>query len=128
MTDLVKALMTGECFRTTRQELIRDYPHPSDLAALILRCAGEKHINRALDVASKAAVSKKEILDLFASEFKLRYDFMDSLAGASPNGSANIYLPTGEMTEKALNWKAEYSSLETLHTETKAILEYYGKA
>ena len=129
MTELVKALLAGQCFQTPQQELIRDYPHPADLADLILRCAKEKHINRAIDVSSRAAVSKKEILDLLSTEFGLRYEFTGSDSGSSsPNGNANIYLPTKEMAEKHLNWKAVYTSLETLHTETKAVLKHYGKA
>ena len=129
MTELVKALLAGQCFQTPKQELIRDYPHPADLADLILRCAKEDHINRAIDVSSRAAVSKKEILDLLSAEFGLRYEFTGSDSGSSsPNGNANIYLPTIEMAEKYLNWKAVHTSLETLHTETKAVLKHYGKA
>ena len=129
MTELVKSLLSGQCFQTPQQELIRDYPDPTDLAHLILRCCQEQHFNKAVDVASKAAVSKKEILDLFTSEFRLQYEFTSSTSGTnSPNGNANIYLPTGAMAEKLLNWKAAHTSLSTLHAETKAILKYYGKA
>lgn len=128
MTDLVKALIANECFETPSQELIRDYPHPADLTELILTCSRQEQINQAIDVASSKPVSKQEILDSFAAEFKLKYRFTDSSAPHSPNGNANIYLPTGTMAEKRLNWKAHYSSLETLISETKAIMGYYKNA
>lgn len=128
MTDLVKALIANECFETPSQELIRDYPHPADLTELILTCSRQEQINQAIDVASSKQVSKQEILDSFAAEFNLKYRFTASSAPHSPNGNANIYLPTGTMAEKRLNWKAHYSSLETLISETKAIMGYYKNA
>ena len=82
----------------------------------------EKKINQAIDVASSKAVAKSEILKTFAEHFSLRYLHSASLPGGSPNGEVNVYVPTGEMAENALNWRAEKSSIETLLSETGAIL------
>ena len=128
MTDLVTALLKGETFLTTPTDIVRDYPHPEDLANLILRCDNETDINRAFDVSSSAGVSKFEILQAFEKEFGLRYRIEDNGVPASPNGNTNVYLPTRNMVQDALKWQAEYSSLDTLLSETKAILEFYGKA
>ena len=128
MTDLVKALVKNEIFKTSPADMLRDYPHPSDLAALILRCAAEKHINTALDVASREPVSKNIILKTFSSKFGLKYRSTDSFSETSPNGSINIYVPTVDLAEKMLNWKAVCSSIETLLSETEVILDNYGKA
>lgn len=128
MTDLVTALLKGETFLTTPSDIVRDYPHPSDLADLILRCADEAELNRAFDVSSSAGISKFEILGAFEKEFGLRYRIEDNGIPASPNGNTHIYLPTQNMVHEALNWRAKYSSLDTVLSETKAILDFYGKA
>lgn len=128
MTDLVTALLKGETFATSPVDIVRDYPHPSDLAALILRCGQENDINRAVNVASSAAISKFELLKVFEKEFDLKYRIEENGIPSSPNGSTHIYLPTPEMAEKVLSWRAEKSSLDTLLSETKAILDSYGNA
>ena len=94
----------------------------------VLRCAAEKHINTALDVASREPVSKNIILKTFSSKFGLKYGSTDSFSETSPNGSINIYVPTVDLAEKMLNWKAVCSSIETLLSETVVILDNYGKA
>ena len=128
MTDLVTALLRGESFGTSPVNILRDYPHPADLARLILRCAAEPAINTAVDVASSSSVSKTEILTHFAEQFGLKYHVVDHYGNGSPNGKADVYLPTPEIAEKMLGWKAENASLTTLLSETKAILKNYGKA
>lgn len=128
MTDLVKALVKKETLLTTQGDMLRDFPHPGDLTALILRCAKEKQINTAVDAASREGISKKEILKSFSEKFGLKYRFSDTAPALSPNGYVNTYLPTADMAEKLLDWKAQKSSLETLISETEAILKHYGKA
>lgn len=127
MTDLVKALATGQIMETSPGDMIRDYPSPADLASLILKCTALPQINTAVDVASKCAVSKLEILKEFEKHFALQYRVID-MCSNSPNGNVNVYLPTGEMAEKQLGWQAENTSIETLIFETEAILKQYGKA
>lgn len=128
MTDLVTALLKGETFLTTPTDIVRDYPHPEDLVNLILCCDSETDINRAFDVSSSAGVSKFEILQAFEKEFGLHYRIEDNGIPASPNGNTHVYLPTQHMVQNALKYQAEYSSLDTLLSETKAILDSYGKA
>ena len=128
MTDLVTALLEGKELTTSPGEMIRDYPHPADLSRLIIRCAQEEKINRAIDVASAAPLAKSEILKLFSGKFALRCNVARNPLQASPNGEANIYLPTTEMAEKALAWLPEFTSADTLVSETQAILSKYGKA
>ena len=127
MTDLVNAVLEDKLLETESGELIRDYPHPADLSDLILRCAGQKKINCSIDVASAAPVTKSEILQTFSEKFALRCK-VSSGRISSPNGNANIYLPTTEMAEKSVDWKPVFTSIDTLISETKIILSKYGKA
>jgi len=128
MTDLVRSLVQKRVFETAPGDMFRDFPHPEDLAELILNCAAVPQINTAIDVASKSPVSKQEILKLYTEHFGLHYQFSSLQATHSPNGNVNIYLPTGTMAEKSLNWQARYTSIETLISETEIILKHYGKA
>ena len=121
MTELVKALVEKRPFATTRQEIVRDFPAPADLAALIRRAAELPKLNTAWDVRSAKSVSKSEILRAFAEKFSLRFEYAD-LRESSPNGNAEIYFSAsrraGEMTGAA----PRFTSLETLLAESEALL------
>ena len=121
MTELVKALVEKRPFATTRQEIVRDFPAPADLAALIRRAAEQPCLNTAVDVRSAKSVSKSEILRAFAEKFSLRYEYTD-LRESSPNGNAEIYFSDSRRAEEMTGAHPRFTSLETLLTETEALL------
>ena len=122
MTELVKALVEKRPFATTRQEIVRDFPAPADLAALIRRAAELPEINTALDVRSAKSVSKSEILSCFAKKFSLRYEYTD-LKESSPNGNAEVYFSDSRRAEEMTGAVPRFTSLETLATESGALLD-----
>ena len=121
MTELVKALVEKRPFATTRQEIVRDFPAPADLAALIRRAAELPAINTALDVRSAQSVSKSEILDCFAEKFSLRYEYTD-MKESSPNGNAEVYFSDSRRAEEMTGVLPRFTSQETLLTETESLL------
>ena len=121
MTELVKARVEKRPFATTRQEIVREFPAPADLAALIRRAAEQPSLNPALDVRSAKSVSKSEILRAFAEKFSLRYEYTD-LRESSPNGHAEIYFSDSRRAEETTGVSPRFTSLETLLTETEALL------
>lgn len=121
MTELVKALVEKRPFATTRQEIVRDFPAPADLAALIRRAAEQPCLNTALDVRSAKSISKSGILRAFAEKFSLRYEYTD-LQESSPNGHAEVYFSDSRRAEEVTGAAPRFTSLETLLTETGALL------
>lgn len=122
MTELVKALVEKRPFATTRQEIVRDFPAPADLAALIRRAAELPGLNTALDVRSAKSVSKSEILRAFAEKFSLRYEYTD-LEESSPNGNAEVYFSDSRRAKETTGVIPRFTSLETLVTECGAFLD-----
>jgi len=121
MTELIKALVEKRPFATTRQEIVRDFPAPADLAALIRRAAGLPGLNTAVDIRSAKSVSKSEILRCFAEKFSLRCEYTD-LRESSPNGDSEIYFSDSRRAEEITGAVPRFTSLETLVTETEALL------
>ena len=126
MTELVKALIEKRPFRTSRKEIVRDYPAPADLAALIRRAAELPGLNTALDVRSAACVSKSEILRRFAEEFALEWEYEEP-AAHSPNGDAEVYFPESRRAEAVTGIAPRFSSMETLLTESAALMQHFHK-
>jgi len=125
MTDVVQALLRGKTLLTSPVEMIRDYPHPQDLAAVIRRCAGIPAINTAADIASAAPVKKSEILAAFQEKFGLQYSFAGNI-GNSPNGDVSVYAPAGSAAHRLCGLKPAWNSLNTLLTECAVILESHA--
>lgn len=124
MTDLMQALLRDELLLTSPDEMIRDYPHPEDVATLIRRCAAISEINAAADIASAAPVKKSEILRAFQEKFGLRWEYSDRIA-PSPNGNVSIYAPGSSAAHQLCGIAPRRSSIETLLAEGEALLKLH---
>jgi nucleoside-diphosphate-sugar epimerase len=74
ITDIVRAIKNKEVFKTSADNIIRDYITPPDFYRLIQAIINFKPINTALDCYTKSPVSKFYLLDELKSEFGLRYE------------------------------------------------------
>ena len=122
MTDLAKAVYDGTPLKTTLSDMVRDYPHPSDIAKLIRLCAAKEKINTALDVISAAPVSKSRILEVCREKYALQTEFIDSVA-ASPNQSSNVYYSISDKARQLCSFVPEYTSEETILSELDRMLK-----
>ena len=120
ITDILNCIRRNQTLETSSAEMVRDYLHPDDLYSAIRICMNAAKLNRAFDVISAKPAAKKEILDYFAAEYGLKYRFGESGGKLSATGfKQNYYSAYSGLSE--FGYKPEYTSLETLKAESRAI-------
>jgi len=121
ITELVNCLLNKKTFMTNDVNIVRDYIHPDDLYALVLKCIQAGKINTAFDAISAKPVDKCQTLDFFTSRYGLKYEVNGNLTLGSPNGAKNIYCSNYNRAA-GIGYKPEFSSMDALEQEAKYIL------
>lgn len=121
ITDLMQAILENKVLLTDSTNIVRDYLHPEDLFAMIVKCIHGGKMNQAIDVNSSRPVSKQEILDHFASEYGLKYERRSFAENASATGAKNNYYSTCN-TASRIGYVPRFSSMDTLKQEARYIL------
>lgn len=122
MNQVIAHIVKKKELVVTSDNIIRDYLHPEDLLSAIFlykRKAG----NRAMDICSKKAVSKMEILDYMKSAHGLQYKVDDSVGCSSASGVKPVYYSEDRSAQEYMGYRPKYTSMEAIMTETKAMLE-----
>ena len=113
ITDVMEAILGDKLLVTDTSDMVRDYLHPDDLFAMILSCIRAGKLNRALDVNSKAPVSKQEILDYFAAQYGLKYERRQFSENASATGAKSNYFSTCNQACQ-MGYAPQFSSMDGL--------------
>lgn len=122
ITELLRSILNKKVFVTNKVNIIRDYVHPQDLFSMIQKCIKVSKINEVFDVTSAKPVTKQEIFDYFSSEYGLKYQMKKSLSDVSATGAKNIYYSRYNKA-KAIGYKPQFTSLETIQEQSKYILD-----
>ena len=121
ITDVMKAILDNKVLVTDSTNIVRDYLHPEDLFAMILKCVQAGKINQAIDVSSSRPVEKQEILDYFTSEYGLKYESRHFSTNASATGAKSNYYSTCNRASQ-IGYIPQFSSMDTLKHEAVYIL------
>jgi len=127
ISELISSILKKKVFLTSKTNFVRDYLHPKDLYTSIISIIEHiksNHINTALDISSLKPITKKEIIQFFATEYNLDYEFSDNFHGTSATGQKLHYYSSNMQTEQIISYKPEFSSLDTLSMEFKKFLEF----
>ncbi len=122
MTDLVRSILHKHPFRTTTEDIVRDYIHPEDLFHLVNRCIDIRRLNRALDAVSRKPVRKMEILDFFQKQWNLRWEFTNEVVSRSATGAKLFYTSRFRLSAHT-GYHPSFTSLQTIQEETAKLLE-----
>lgn len=122
ITELMNSILDDNIFKTSYEDIIRDYIHPTDLFTLVERCIKTENMNSSYDAYSVKPVRKTEILDYFSSNYGLKYKITKVIKGTSPNGQANIYCSAYKKASN-LGYEPVFTSIETIIQESKSILK-----
>ena len=120
MCSVIKALLKKETLKIDNTNIVRDYIHPEDLFNIILACIDKKG-NFAIDISSASPINKFKILESFCKEFGLKYEIVKNFKSPSATGFKMNYFST--LKSSILPCYTKYSSIETLVSETKQLLE-----
>lgn len=122
VSDMVRAIKSGEEFATGTGDVVRDYIHPIDLRTLVGICAEARGVNTAIDVFSAASATKSEIIDAFRENFGLKVRYLDSTVHNSPTGAKGCYASASLRATNILGFSPAYFSMDALLEEARELL------
>jgi nucleoside-diphosphate-sugar epimerase len=121
ITDVMQAILHNKVLATDNNNIVRDYLHPDDLFAMIVKCIHAGKINQAFDVNSSRPAPKQEILDYFASAYGLRYQKRFFSENASATGAKSNYYSSCTRASQ-IGYIPKFASLDALKNEAKYLL------
>ena len=74
ITDIVRAIKNKKVFKTSADNIIRDFITPPDFYSLLQAIINFKPINRAIDCYTKSPISKFDLLDGLGDKLGLEYE------------------------------------------------------
>jgi len=116
ITDLIRALKGEEVFRTSSENIVRDFFTPPDFYALIQAVIDFKLTNLVLDCYTKLPVKKFDLLSEVESRFGLKYSIESSINTINATGSKMNYYSVNRAAEK-VGYKPKNTSLEGIIQE-----------
>jgi len=123
ITEILNALDEKTVFRTTPENIVRDYVHPDDLFFLIEGCIKKGKINDFFDVYSAAPLSKFALLDHLTKTLGLVYEVDQEAAFINATGIKSFYYSQNKKAEMIFDYKPRYNSLETIEMEIRTFFE-----
>jgi len=99
ITDIVHAIKNKEVFKTSSENIARDFITPPDFYNLIRTIIDFKPINIALDCYTKSPVLKFDLLSEFGSKFGLKYEVDKDIDIVNATGAKLNYYSTNKIAK-----------------------------
>jgi nucleoside-diphosphate-sugar epimerase len=123
ISDVMSSLLRGKTLITSDKNIVRDYLHPDDLFAMVIKCIEVHTLNCAFDVVSRCPVEKKSILQYFACEYGLKYTIGEPMEKAGSTGYKHVYCSNNQNAKK-IGFLPRFSSMETIVEESKHLISF----
>ena len=123
ITDIARAVRSGEVLRTSADFMVRDYLHPADFHRLVACMLDADPANCAVDCYSRAPIDKPTLLQAMHQRFGLRYEIAPAGVGAAPNATgAKPHYYSLNRTATRFGYAPALSSLDGVLEEMAALL------
>ena len=116
ITDIVYAIKNKEVFKTSSENIARDFITPPDFYNLIRTIIDFKPINIALDCYTKSPVLKFDLLSEFGSKFGLKYEVGKDIDIVNATGAKLNYYSVNKVA-KSMGYSPKNTSLEGIIQE-----------
>jgi nucleoside-diphosphate-sugar epimerase len=120
ITDLVRAIKNKKVFKTSSDNIIRDFITPPDFYNLIQLIIDFKEINIAIDCYTRYPISKFDLLSEFESKFGLSYEIDKSADIISATGVKLNYYSVNKIL-KNMGYMPKNTSLEGILQEVDSL-------
>ena len=97
ITDIIRAIKNKEVFKTSADNIVRDFITPPDFYNLIQAIIDFKLANTALDCYTKSPISKFDLLSELESKFRLKYEIGESISIINATGNKLNYYSTNNI-------------------------------
>ena len=118
LSAMINAVKENKRFNTVSVDFWRDYIHMDDFAGLLKGISMHGAINMAIDVRSKAPISKSQLIQFFVESYGLQVNENDAGVEISSTGMKPCYYSKEENPIYA----PSYTSLDTVKKEIKYFL------
>lgn len=121
ITDMVRAIMRSELFKTNSTNIVRDYIYPGDFSLMVAAALSADRVNAAMDCFTKAPTDKYSLLECMHDKFGLQYEITESASHTNLTGLKNNYYSTNYLASD-YGYMPEKTSLEGIEIEIGALL------
>ena len=121
ITDILRAIRDKTVLKTSPDNIVRDFLHPSDFYNLIRALLLAPATNAAVDCYSRAPVDKSTLLSAMQEKFGLRYEISGTTASVNATGSKPHYYSLNKRAAD-FGYEPALTSLEGVMQEMEAIL------
>lgn len=127
ITDILRATRDKVVFKTTSDNIMRDFIHPSDFYKLINVVLSASASNMAIDCYSRSPIDKLSLLVAMQKKYGLCYELIESSVSVNTTGEKPEYYSLNTRAAD-FGYQPSMSSLEGVLQESKFILDYDGFA
>ena len=124
ITDMVRALKNNEVFKTSADNIVRDYITPPDFFNLIQSILKSSSQNTAVDCYTKSPVDKFSLIKEIQNTFGLQYKIVESINTVNATGIKYNYYST-YITANNILYVPEKTSIEGIVEQIKLINSTY---
>lgn len=121
ITDILRAIQSGETLMTTPENIVRDYIGPDDFFKLVSLILESPATNNVFDCYTKAPVEKMTLLSKMKEYFGLSYAIQKEPVGINATGVKVNYF-SQNFRANALGYVPSLNSLETVYKESEKLL------
>ncbi len=115
ITDILRAIRDKTVLKTSSDNIVRDFIHPSDFYQLVVAILNAPPINAVVDAYSKAPIDKATLLVAMQENFGLRYEFVETGAGVNATGGKLSYYSLNRVAAD-FGYKPKYSAIESIYS------------
>lgn len=121
ITDILRAIRDKTVLKTSSDNIVRDYLHPSDFYQLISVLLSASATNTSLDCYSRAPIDKLELLAAMQKNFGLRYEIAEASAIVNATGRKPYYYSLNTCAAE-FGYQPVFTSLEGILKEATWML------
>lgn len=119
VTDALRAAKEGLKFKTSSENIVRDYMGPEEVHSLICSILNTEPVNVAIDSYTKKAVNKFQMLDALSEKFGLVYEVDDGTMLLNATGAKTKYFSENHIADDAFGYVPQRSALEVVLHEAE---------
>lgn len=121
LTDMLRSIKEKTVFKTSSDNIVRDYLHPSDFYQIIKLVLNSSRLNFSLDCYSKLPIDKMNLLKEMKNKFGLRYQVDDVVSVVNATGLKHLYFSENRVAKK-IGYEPKFTSLEGVCVEAQKLL------
>ena len=119
--DILRSLRDQTVLRTSPNNMVRDYLHPSDLRRLVDALLNSSPVNDVVDAYSRAPIDKFALLARMKEQFGLDYAFNDGAMGFNATGTKENYYSLNTRASQ-YGYQPKLTSMEGIAREAEVAL------